>query len=63
MEEGLDYYINQKGQYVFTEVYLKKRGHCCLLHCLHCPYGHNTNANANSETEKSPDSIKNNQKK
>ena len=44
MEEGIDYYINDKGQYVFTEVYLNKRGHCCLLNCLHCPYGHNKNA-------------------
>lgn len=44
MEEGIDYYINPKGQYVFTEVYLEKRGHCCLLNCLHCPYGHNKSA-------------------
>lgn len=63
MEEGLDYYINPKGQYVFTEVYLKKRGHCCLLHCSHCPYGHNKNASPYFETEKSPVFIKNNPKK
>lgn len=44
MVEGLDYYINDKGQYVFTEVYLERRGHCCLLKCQHCPYGHNINA-------------------
>ncbi|MFN3528315.1 MAG: DUF5522 domain-containing protein [Bacteroidia bacterium] len=44
MEEGIDYYINDKGQYVFTEIYLHKRGHCCLLNCVHCPYGHNKKA-------------------
>lgn len=44
MEEGIDYYINDKGQYVFTEIYLEKRGHCCLLNCAHCPYGHNKHA-------------------
>jgi len=63
MEEGVDYYINQKGQYVFTEVYLNKRGHCCLLHCLHCPYGHNKNARLYFETDKNPSLIKNNPKK
>ncbi|MBY0555564.1 hypothetical protein K2P97_13620 [bacterium] len=33
-----DYYINDKGLYVFTEKYLLKRGYCCKNHCLHCPY-------------------------
>ncbi len=36
--KGVDYYID-KGMYVFTEHYLKKRGYCCENGCRHCPYG------------------------
>lgn len=36
--ENLDYYI-EKGRYVFTAHYLKKRGFCCESGCRHCPYG------------------------
>jgi len=39
MEEGIDYYVTADGKYVFTEVYLKRRGVCCKLNCRHCPYG------------------------
>jgi hypothetical protein len=39
MKEGTDYYINEKGLYVFTESYLKRRGYCCKTGCLHCPFG------------------------
>jgi hypothetical protein len=63
MEEGVDYYINPKGQYVFTEVYLEKRGHCCLLSCLHCPYGHNKYAKPYFDQAKSNKSEKSNAKK
>lgn len=34
------YYINEKGQYVFTEKFHLKRGFCCKNSCLHCPWGH-----------------------
>jgi len=44
MQEGIDYYITSDGKYVFTEVYLKRRGQCCRLHCRHCPYGSHPNA-------------------
>ena len=37
--EGEDYYINDQGLWVFTEVYHLKRGYCCGSGCLHCPYG------------------------
>lgn len=40
MEEGVDYYINENGLYVFTEVYLSKRGYCCRNSCKHCPFGY-----------------------
>jgi urocanate hydratase len=36
--EGLDYYINDQGLYVFTAHYLKNRGYCCGSGCKHCPY-------------------------
>jgi hypothetical protein len=38
MTEGKDFYINDKGLFVFTEVYHLKRGYCCENGCLHCPY-------------------------
>lgn len=34
-----DYYINEKGQWVFTRHYHLKRGYCCKSGCKHCPYG------------------------
>jgi hypothetical protein len=33
-----DFYINDKGLFVFTEIYHLKRGYCCENGCLHCPY-------------------------
>ena len=33
-----DYYY-ENNYLVFTESYLKKRGHCCKNSCRHCPYG------------------------
>jgi hypothetical protein len=36
--EGEDFYY--EGPYmVFTEKFLKDRGHCCESGCRHCPYG------------------------
>jgi hypothetical protein len=39
LQEGIDYYINDDGNFVFTEAYHLKRGYCCKNGCLHCPYG------------------------
>lgn len=36
--EGLDYYFNEQGYWVFTEKYLLDRGYCCKNKCKHCPY-------------------------
>lgn len=36
--EGVDYYMNQAGYRVMTELYLVKRGYCCSNGCKHCPY-------------------------
>ena len=38
LKEGEDFYINDKGLFVFTEIYHLKRGACCKNGCLHCPY-------------------------
>lgn len=38
LEEGRDYLI-EDGLFVFTEDYLRRRGHCCQSGCRHCPYG------------------------
>lgn len=37
--EGIDYYINEDGYFVFTAWHHLKRGHCCKNGCKHCPYG------------------------
>jgi len=33
-----EYYLDDKGNFVFTEHYLKKRSECCGNGCKHCPY-------------------------
>jgi len=37
--EGIDFYINEDGYYVFTAWHHLKRGSCCGNGCRHCPYG------------------------
>ncbi len=37
LTEGEDFYV-EKGLYVFTASYLKRRGYCCGSGCRHCPY-------------------------
>jgi hypothetical protein len=38
--EGIDYYINEDGNFVFTTWHHLKRGYCCRNGCKHCPYGY-----------------------
>ena len=38
MTENEDFYINDKGLFVFLEAYHLKRGFCCESGCRHCPY-------------------------
>ncbi|WP_177199870.1 DUF5522 domain-containing protein [Flexibacter flexilis] len=33
-----DFYFNEQGLMVFTEIYHRKRGYCCKNGCKHCPY-------------------------
>ena len=37
LREGEDYYV-ERGLYVFTAAYLRRRGYCCASGCRHCPY-------------------------
>jgi hypothetical protein len=36
--EGVHYYINDEGKFVFTETYHLEKGYCCGFGCKHCPY-------------------------
>lgn len=38
--EGLHYYINEEGEFVFTRQYHIEKGYCCGFGCKHCPYNH-----------------------
>ena len=38
MFEGLHYYIDPKGKWVFTAAYHEGRGYCCGEACKHCPF-------------------------
>ncbi|MBS1496667.1 MAG: hypothetical protein JSU03_10190 [Bacteroidetes bacterium] len=36
--EGKDFYYNDEGLMVLTEVFHLKKGYCCGNGCKHCPY-------------------------
>jgi hypothetical protein len=38
LTEGIDYYTDEMGRWVFTASYHLKRGSCCKNGCKHCPY-------------------------
>lgn len=38
LKENIDYYLNEDGNFVFTETYHLKRGYCCKNGCKHCPW-------------------------
>lgn len=40
IQEHIDFYYNEMGYKVFTEVFHLKRGYCCKSGCKHCPYGY-----------------------
>ena len=42
MVEGIDFYYNEAGYFVFTAWYHLRRGDCCQNNCKHCPYKKNT---------------------
>jgi hypothetical protein len=51
LQEGVDYYINNDGNFVFTEAYHLKRGYCCKNKCLHCPWGYGKPKPAENEQD------------
>jgi hypothetical protein len=36
--EGIDFYYDENGYFVFTEKYHLEKGYCCGNGCKHCPY-------------------------
>lgn len=38
---GIDYTINENGNWVFTSWYLLRQGKCCNNNCSNCPYPKN----------------------
>ena len=40
MTEGIQYYIDPDGKWVFTASYHNERGYCCANACRHCPYNY-----------------------
>ncbi len=55
LEEGIDYYINEEGLFVFTPAYHLKRGFCCRSGCLHCPYQYSKQIKPESGKQHYPD--------
>ena len=37
-KKEFEYYLDENGNFVFTEHYHKKRGECCGNGCKHCPF-------------------------
>lgn len=40
LTEGVDFYYNEEGFVVLTEIYHLKKGYCCGNGCTHCPYNY-----------------------
>ena len=38
LEQGVDYYFNEDGLMVLTEIFHLKKGFCCGNGCKHCPF-------------------------
>ncbi|WP_183567354.1 DUF5522 domain-containing protein [Mucilaginibacter sp. SP1R1] len=49
LQQGIDYYINEDGNFVFTKEYHLKRGYCCKNKCLHCPWGYGKTESTDNE--------------
>ncbi|MET1054608.1 MAG: DUF5522 domain-containing protein [Pedobacter sp.] len=49
MKKNADYYFNEAGMMVFTEIFHLKRGYCCKNKCLHCPWKYGKVKNNDSQ--------------
>ena len=47
--EAEDYYLDENGNWVFTEKYHIKRGYCCKNGCRHCPWKYKNDQKKDSE--------------
>jgi hypothetical protein len=52
LQENIDYYINEDGNFVFTEAYHLNRGYCCKNGCLHCPWNYHAEDRDGGEPDK-----------
>lgn len=50
--ENIDYYINEDGNFVFTERYHLSRGYCCKNRCKHCPWKYAEKINQKNNASK-----------
>jgi hypothetical protein len=55
--EGVDYVI-ERGRWVFTAHYLKRRGYCCGNGCRNCPWGTEEKGTRRKEKEGWGESFK-----
>jgi hypothetical protein len=51
LTEQIDYYINEEGNFVFTEKYHLDRGYCCKNACKHCPWRYKKVKNKQAESQ------------
>ncbi|MBB5397627.1 DUF5522 domain-containing protein [Mucilaginibacter sp. AK015] len=58
LQENVDYYINEDGNFVFTKEYHLKRGYCCKNRCLHCPWNYGREDNKQRESGRLDTRIK-----
>ena len=58
--EGEDFYINSENKFVFTSLYLSKRGTCCGNGCQNCPFDY---INVDEPKRSKLLSLRNNDKK
>lgn len=42
-----EYYYDEHGRIVMTEIFHLRKGYCCKNGCKHCPYGFNKEKNEN----------------
>lgn len=52
--EKIDYYLDENGNLVFTELYHLKRGYCCKNKCRNCPWKYGQDDNQKGKSNKFP---------
>lgn len=52
IKENEDFYYNEQGYKVFTELFHLKRGYCCKSGCKHCPFGYDKKTDTFGKTKR-----------